>query len=114
MQHIARFNDKTSTSVTFTGTQATTGGFQFAMHSGALLVVTATSTGSAVVLTFGARPNASSTTFYTAADSSNAPITMTVQPDRCYALPDGLFGAVYVTATAAGGATVTCNVYMKG
>jgi hypothetical protein len=114
MQHIARFNDRTDTSVVFTATQASTGGFQFAMHSGAMLQVTATSTGSPVVLTFGTRPNAASTQFFTAADSSNAPVTLTVQADRCYAVPDAVFAATYVTATAAAGATVTCNVYLKG
>ncbi len=114
MQQISRFNDKTSTSVTFTNAQASTGGFPYAMHSGAILYVTSTSTGNAVVLTFGARPHASSTDFFVACDTANAPITLTVQPNRCYAVPDALFASVYVAATAAGDATVTCNVYMKG
>jgi hypothetical protein len=114
MQHIARFNDKTSLDVTFTDVAASTGGFPTGMTAGAILLVRQTSTAGAVVLTFGARPHSSSSEFFVCADSSDSPITLTVQPDRCYALPDDLFAAAYVAATAEAGKTATCSIYMKG
>jgi len=114
MQSIARFNDKTSIDVTFTDDATTTGGFQYAMHAGALLLVRSTSTGGAVEITFLARPTSSSSEFFVAGDSSNAPVTLTVEPGRCYQVPDVLFAAPYVAAQAATGATVTVSVFMKG
>lgn len=114
MQTIARFNDKTTVDVTFTDTAASTGGFVTALHAGAILFVRSTSTAGAVELTFGARPNSSSTEFFVVADSTNAPITLTVQPNRCYALPDELFAATYVAATAPSGQSATCSIFLKG
>lgn len=113
MQHIARASDKSRVNVVFTSDAATTGGFAFALFAGALIEVDATSTGNAVTLTFGARPQSSSTEFVVAADDSNSPITLTVQPGRCYALPDALFAASYVAATTGAG-TATCTVFLKG
>lgn len=114
MQTIARFNDKTTVDVTFTETAASTGGFVTSLHAGAILFVRSTSTAGAIVLTFGARPSPSSTEFFVAADSSNQPITLTVQPGRCYALPDELFAATYVSASTAAGQTATCSIFLKG
>jgi hypothetical protein len=114
MQRIARFQDSTSVDVTFTDAAATTGGFSFGLHAGAVLFVKSTTASEAIVITFGARPEASSSQFFVACDASNGPITLTVQPDRCYALPDSLFASAYVAATAAAGKSVTCSILMKG
>lgn len=114
MQTIARFNDKTTVDVTFTATASSSGGFVTALHAGAILFVRSTSTNGAIVLTFGARPSPTSTEFFVVADSSNSPITLTVQPNRCYALPDDLFAATYVSATAPAGQSATCSIFLKG
>jgi len=114
MQSIARFNDKTSIDVTFTDDAATTGGFQYAMHAGALLLVRSTSTAGPVEITFLARPSSSSADYFVAGDTTNNAVTLNVQPGRCYPLPDELFAAPYVGALAASGATVTVSVFMKG
>ena len=114
MQSIVRFNDATSQNVVFTNSTSTTGGFATAVHSGAMLLVSATSSGGAVTLTFRTKPTESSADIFTACDASNAPVTRAVQPGRAYAVPDELFAAAYVMATTANaGETVTCRVLTK-
>lgn len=113
MSQITRFNDLTTADVVFTDSQSTTGGFNLAVYGSGLIMVTATSTGSAVTVTFGARTGLGQPTFFTAANSSNSPVTLAMAPGRCYAIPSELLGAAYVTGTAASGATVTCTVHVK-
>jgi hypothetical protein len=114
MQSIVRFNDSTTQNVVFTNSTSTTGGFAMAVHSGAMLLVSATSSGAAITLTFRTKMTAGSSDIFTACNASNSPVTLTVQPGRAYAVPDELFAASYVTATTANaGETVTCLVATK-
>lgn len=112
MSQITRFNDGTSQDVVFTSSASTTGGFNLAVYAGAMLLVSATSTGSAITLTFLTRAREQDSASFTVADSSNAPVTLSVQANRAYNLPDELFAAGYVLATTASG-TVTCRVVTK-
>ena len=99
--------------ITFNHTIASTGRFQYGQFSGGLLAVSATTSSAATVLTFYAIPSSDSSEYYTLHDASNAAITITVQPNRCYELPKELFGATTIAATAPSGKTVTCKVYLK-
>ena len=112
MRSIIRYNDATTQNVVFTNSAATTGGFAMNVFAGAMLLVSATSTGSAITLTFLTKNRPEDADAFTVADSSNAPVTLAVQPGRAYALPDQLFAANYVMATTASG-TVTCRVVTK-
>lgn len=113
VQQISRFATSGTSDIVFTDSESTTGSFAYAIHGGALLYVSATSTGAAVTLTFGSRPEKGGA-FFVAADSSNAPVTLDVEPGRCYQLPDEVFAAPMVSATTPAGATVTCKVAVKG
>jgi hypothetical protein len=112
MNPFVRFNDGTTQPVVFTNDPATTGGFNLAVYSGAMLLVTATSSGSATTVTFVAKANAGSPDAFTVADSANVPVTLSLQAGRAYQLPDELFASAYVMAVTASG-TVTCQVVTK-
>lgn len=112
MRSITRHNDATTQNIVFTSSAATTGGFALNVFSGAMLLVAATSTEGAITLTFLTKNKPEDADAFTVASSSNAPVTLAVQPGRAYALPDELFAANYVLATTASG-TVTCRVVTK-
>lgn len=112
MQSIVRFNDGTSQSVVFTDSASTTGGFNLAVFSGATLLVSATSTGDPVTLTFVTKGKADDADSFVVSSSTNAPVTLEIQPGRAYALPDELFACAYVMATTDAG-TATCKVVVK-
>lgn len=116
MSQITRFNDFTTQDVVFTTSINSTGGFGMGVYSGAMLLVTGTSTNGALTLTFRVGvPGypATGENSLTAADATNTLVTMTVQPLRAYPLPDALFAASYICATTSAG-TVTCRVLFKG
>lgn len=114
MQSIVRFQDSTTQDVVFTNSASATGGFGLAMHSGGMLLVSATSSGSAITLTFRAKLREQDATSFVVCNSSNTPVTMAVQPGRCYPIPDELFAAAHVIATTANtGETVTCRIAVK-
>lgn len=110
---ITRWNDSTSQTVVFTNSTSTTGGFNMNVYSGAMLLCTATSTGSAVTLTFSVKEAESSATVFNAYDTAGTAITMAVQANRSYPLPDALFAATHVLATTNTG-TATVKVLLKG
>lgn len=110
---ITRWNDSTSQTVVFTNSTSTTGGFNMHVYSGAMLLCTATSTGSAVTLTFLVKETESSSTAFTAYDSGGTVVSMAVQANRAYPLPDALFAATHVLATTNTG-TATVKVLLKG
>lgn len=112
MRSITRYNDGTTQGFVFTNSAATTGGFAMAIFSGAMLLVTATSTGGAITLTFWAKARQEDADAFVVADGSNNPVTLSVQPGRAYAIPDALFAAGYVMATTASG-TVTAKALTK-
>lgn len=112
MRSIVRFNETTPQDVVFTSSSSTTGGFGLNVFAGGMLLVSATSTNGAIVLTFLTKNASGDATAFTVADDTNTAVTLTVQPGRAYALPDVLFSANYVLATTASG-TVTCRVLMK-
>jgi hypothetical protein len=99
--------------LTFRQTVSTTESFQFGQFSGGLILVSSTVGSAATVLTFYAKPSSNSQEFYALHDASNSPITITVQPDKCYELPKELFGASTIAATVPTGQSVTCKVYLK-
>lgn len=114
MRSIIRYPDVTSQNVVFTNTVGTTGGFNMAVASGGMLLVSATSSGGAIVLTFRTKAAEGDASSFTAANASNTVVTLTVQPGRAYPVPDELFAATYILATTANaGETVTCRVVTK-
>lgn len=109
---IVRWNSGPSQDVVFTNSDATTGGFNMAVFSGAVIHVVSVA-GGATTLTWKIKERMDSATAYTLADSSDAAQTTTVQAGRAYAVPDAAFAAGYVLATTNAG-TVTCRVIVKG
>jgi hypothetical protein len=77
-------------------------------HAGGMLYVTS----GTATLTFHAKTDDDSATAY-ALYADGAAVTLAVQANRCYALPDSLFAAGYVMATASTG-TVVASVTLKG
>ena len=112
---ICRYNHTDVSDVVFTDSVSTTGGFSIAVFSGAILLVSATSTGLPVTLTFIGKETLESADSFVCADSTNNIVTMNVQAGRCYQVPDELFAVGYVMATCGSvGETVTCRVQTKG
>lgn len=109
---IVRWNEGPSQNVVFTNADGTTGGFNMAVYSGAIIHVVSVA-GGATTLTWKVKERESSATAYTLADSTDAVQTTTVQAGRAYAVPDAAFAAGYVLATTNAG-TVTCRVIVKG
>jgi hypothetical protein len=100
--------------VTFTSDTATTAGFSLTQAAGAMLLVTATSSGSAITLTWLTKADVSLPDSYTLADASNSVVTQAVQPNRAYAVPAALSSAKYILATtASAGETVTVRIVTK-
>jgi hypothetical protein len=100
--------------ITFTSDAATTAGFSLTQAAGALILVTATSSGSTITLTWRTKADVSLPDSYVLADSSDAPVTQVVQPNRAYAVPASLSSAKYILATtASAGQTVTVRVVTK-
>lgn len=108
---IARVFTPPTTTVTFTNSDNTTGGFSLAVFSGALIHVTGGTAGT--VLTWKVKESAGASTAYALANSTDSTITTVVQPNRAYAVPDEAFASGYVMATTNSG-TVTCRVSLKG
>lgn len=82
--------------------------------AGAMLHCVSTSTSGAITVEFHVRFAAGSAEFRLA-DSSNAIITRSIQPNRCYALPDELFAAMQFKVVAqTGGQSAVLAVAFKG
>lgn len=109
---IVRFNDGPSQSVVFTTADNTTGGFNLAVYSGAIIMVESVE-GGATTLTWKCKQTAGASDVFAAANSANAALTTTIQAGRAYSIPDELFAAGYVLATTNAG-TATCRVIVKG
>lgn len=82
-----------------TSNETTTATQGFGSFAGGLMYVTSTSTGSAITVSWRSRFSASSAIFKLH-DSSNSPITTTIQAGRAYELPQEIFGALQVMAVA--------------
>jgi len=112
---IQRFTNSTSQAVVFTDSASTTGGFVLGPYSGAMLLVSATSTSGEVTLEFLAKSAREAANSFSVRDKDNAVIAIKVSPDRAYSLPDELFAAGFVMATTgSAGQTATCQVLLKG
>ncbi len=109
---IVRFNDGPTQTVVFTNADNTTGGFNMAVYSGAIVMVDSVA-GGATTLTWKCKEREGASSFYAAADSSNEVVTTTIQAGRAYQVPDVLFAAGYVMATTDAG-TAICRVIVKG
>lgn len=106
MQYIARFQHTISTTVRFTTSIGTTGGFGFNTFAGAMIVCP-----SAATLTFYVKATDTATPA-PALDSSGSAITVTVPAGGgAVPLPDELFAATYVMAVSS--AQVDCTVLLK-
>jgi hypothetical protein len=82
--------------------------------AGGILYCVSTSTGGAITVSFHVRFAHNSAEFKLA-NSSNSFITLSIQPNRCYALPDELFAApmLRIVADTAGQSAVLA-VAFKG
>lgn len=112
---IVRFNDGPTKNVVFTTSNSTTGGFNLAVFSGALVMVDSVDdvAGGVATLTWKCKEREGASSVYSVAGSDDVILTTEVQSGRAYALPDELFAAGYVMATTAAG-QVTCRVIVKG
>lgn len=82
--------------------------------SGGVLHVVSTSTDGAILVEFQVRHSPGSAEFRLA-DSSNDIITLSIQPGRCYAIPDELFGAMqFLVIAQTPGETAVLAVTIKG
>lgn len=108
LQQIARWNHCLTSTVTFTSSISTTGGFGFNSYAGGMLMVTLGSG----TLTFYVRPSDGASDSYEV-NSGGAAVTLDVVAGKAYPLPDALFGASYVQAIT-GGTAVACKVLLKG
>lgn len=109
---IVRFNDGPTKTVVFTNADNTTGGFNLAVYSGAIVMVDSVA-GGATTLTWKCKEREGASSVYAAADGSDSALTTTIQAGRAYAVPDELFAAGYVLATTNAG-TASCRVIVKG
>lgn len=106
---IIRQHSAPSQSVTFTASDATTGGFNLAVYAGGMIhVISGSGT-----LTWKVKEDQQAAVSFVVADASDTPVTQAVQVGRAYALPDELYSASYVTATTGSG-EVTVRVIVKG
>lgn len=112
MQLIARIASPLTNAITFQTTVGQTAGFNLSAYSGGTLYCTATGTNGAIQLTFVTKIGSSDTDSFDMYDGNNAAVTMTVQPNRAYPLPDALFACTWVTAKTAS-STVTCRIVVK-
>lgn len=106
MQQIVRFNHTISTTVRFTTSTSTTGGFGFNTFAGAMIICP-----SAATLTFyvKASETASPVQVY---DSSGSAVTATVPAGGgAIPVPDELFAATYVMVVSS--AQVDCTILLK-
>lgn len=110
---ITRQNDGPTSTVTFTASNGTTGGFNLAIYSGAMIHVQSVANG-ATTLTWKTQiPNDPLAGVFGVADKTDTAITTTIQAGRSYPLPDELFAASYVLATTNAG-TAVCRITVKG
>lgn len=81
--------------------------------AGGMIHVVSTSTNGAITVEFHVRfaPGSAEFKLY---DSANALITRTIQPNRCYALPDELFAAMQFKLVATTAATGVVTISFKG
>lgn len=106
MNYIARFQHTISTTVRFTTSIGTTGGFGFNTFAGAMILCP-----SAATLTFFVRASDTSTPL-PAVNSSGTAIAVTIPAGGgAVPLPDELFAATYVMATSS--AQVDCTILLK-
>lgn len=103
----------TSAVVGVTDSTATSGSVMMQRLAGGLVFCSAASA-SPVTLQWWARFE-DSTTWFRLYDKDNAAINTTVQANRCYPVPDELFGAVAIMAVAnTAGQTATLRIALKG
>lgn len=106
MQSIARFQHTITTTVRFTTSIGTTGGFGFNIFAGAMIVCP-----SAATLTFYVKPTDTASPV-PALDSTGAAVTVTVPAGGgAVPLPDELFAATFVMAVSS--AQVDCTILLK-
>jgi hypothetical protein len=111
MGYIYREHSMAPNSLAVTASASTTRAFVMGQAAGGVIYCTATGTAAAVTLNFYLDPDDSGTK-YLLCDDTNTAIAVTVQPDRCTAIPDVLFGAgkVYPVTTSS---TATLRIGLK-
>lgn len=100
--------------LTVTSSEATSAPCGFGSCAGATLYCVSTSTSGAITISWRAKFNASSPV-YKLHDSTNTALTATIQPGRCYDVPQELFGALQIMAVAdTAGQTAVVRFSAKG
>ena len=113
--YIARQTELYSGTITAAATTATAGITPFSLNSasGGLLMCSALSTGTTMVVKFWAGLTISGP-FYELKDTSNVGITATVAPSCCVDIPAELFASPYIAITTpAAGNTATFRIATK-
>lgn len=111
VMQVQRFSDSSQSSVAFTDSLSTTGGFGFNCYSsGVILVESVTGT---PTLTFYVKTD-SQAAAYQMFTAAGAAVTLAVAAGRAYPIPAELAGANYVMATAGTGTAANVRVIVKG
>ena len=110
MSYRIQRENATTYSVVATNSASTTPKIAFATMSGGTIFVTAVSSATKVV--WYASPD-SQTTPVPLKDSTGSAVETTVSAGNAYALPDAVFGALFISAVADAG-TVTMHISTKG
>ena len=111
ISNITRYSHCGESSVSFTASVNTTGGFGFQTYAGGMILVDSATAGS--TLTFYTKTSESSPTSYQVHDSSGTAVSISITAGRAIPLPDELFGAAYVMCVTSTG-TASCKIIVKG
>lgn len=111
ISNITRYSHCGESSVSFTASVNTTGGFGFQTYAGGMILVDSATAGS--TLTFYTKTSESSPNSYLVQDSAGTAVSVAVYAGRAIPLPDELFGAAYVMCVTSTG-TASCKIIVKG
>jgi hypothetical protein len=111
--NITRISSLTQSDLTLTNNSSTSGSFSLSGKAGGLLHCISTSTAAPVSLNFYSLPDERTGSTYALCDSANNILQLTIQGNRCYALPDELFAALKVIPVLTSNAQAVCRVSFK-
>jgi hypothetical protein len=110
INNILRYSHCGESTVTFTTSASTTGGFGLQTYAGGMILVDSATAGA--TLTFYTKTSETSATSYQIYDGGAA-VSVSIGAGWAVPLPDALYGAAYVTAVVSTG-TATCRIIVKG
>lgn len=111
--NIHRISTLTQSTLLLTNSQNTSATFSMSGKAGALLHCLSTSTNAAVTVQFYSIPDERTNSAFALCDISNNLVSLTIQANRCYALPDDLFAAMKIQIVITSNATAECRVSFK-